>query len=153
MVNLLAGNRTREGIHLQWRCMFSLLGRDLNAFKSSRVCSDSPWDHHDIIQKFTDKKSSKKYNLELFILFSTPVILVFDSPQARGGATLEDMTKYPIVSVKAADGLTLHGLLNGPKLQAKTVVIHLHGCGGNFYGNRYFDLLSKAVCDLGIAYL
>ncbi|SRR6266702_6456642 len=39
------------------------------------------------------------------------------------------------------------------KYKTKTVIVHLHGCGGNFYGNRYFDPLSKAVGDLGIAYL
>jgi pimeloyl-ACP methyl ester carboxylesterase len=61
--------------------------------------------------------------------------------------------KYPIVSVETTDGLTLHGLLNEPEDTSKTIIIHLHGCGGNFYGNRYFGLLAKAVCDLGVAYL
>src|SRR6266852_9089079 len=63
------------------------------------------------------------------------------------------MTKYPIVKVKTTDGLTLHGILTEPVKPSKTILVHLHGCGGNFYGNSYFELLTNAVIDLGIAYL
>lgn len=44
---------------------------------------------------------------------------------------------YPIVNVKTRDGLILHGLLTEPVKPAKTIDIHIHGAGGNFYGNSY----------------
>jgi hypothetical protein len=46
---------------------------------------------------------------------------------------------YPIVNVKTRDGLILHGLLTEPVKPAKTIDIHIHGAGGNFYGNSYFE--------------
>lgn len=60
---------------------------------------------------------------------------------------------YPIVKVKTSDGLVLHGLLTEPTEHTKTIVIHIHGSSGNFYGNNYFELLTNSVFDLGIAYL
>jgi alpha/beta superfamily hydrolase len=62
-------------------------------------------------------------------------------------------TNYPIVNVKTEDELTLHGILTEPVNPAKTIVIHIHGSSGNFYWNSYFELLTKSVVDLGIAYL
>lgn len=61
--------------------------------------------------------------------------------------------KYPIVSIKTKDGLKLHGLLIEPTQPSKTILIHLHGSSGNFYGNSYFEELTNSVVDLGIAYL
>lgn len=63
------------------------------------------------------------------------------------------MAMYPIVNVKTPDGLTLHGILTEPSQPSKTIVIHLHGSSGNFYGNSYFELLTNSVIELGIAYL
>src|SRR5579885_657205 len=60
---------------------------------------------------------------------------------------------YPIVYVKTKDNLKLHGLLTEPSEPSKTIVIHLHGSSGNFYGNSYFGELTKSVVDLGVAYL
>ncbi len=60
---------------------------------------------------------------------------------------------YPLVNVKTSDGLTLHGMLTEPTNPSKTIVIHLHGCSGDFYGNSYFELLTNSVVNLGIAYL
>jgi dienelactone hydrolase len=60
---------------------------------------------------------------------------------------------YPIVKVKTKDKITLHGLLTEPKNPSKTIVIHLHGSSGNFYGNAYFGLLTKSIVDLGVTYL
>lgn len=64
-----------------------------------------------------------------------------------------NMINYPIVNITTSDGLTLHGLLTESPHPAKTIIIHLHGCGGNFYGNKYFELLTNSVIDLGVAYL
>lgn len=63
------------------------------------------------------------------------------------------MAKYPIVQVTTSDGLILQGLLTKPSNSSNTIVIHLHGCGGNFYGNKYFELLTNSVIDLGISFL
>ena len=65
---------------------------------------------------------------------------------------MTDMS-YPIVNVKTSDGLILHGLLTEPVKPAKTIDIHIHGAGGNFYGNSYFEGLTHRLVDLGIAYL
>ncbi len=63
------------------------------------------------------------------------------------------MAMYPIVNVKTPDGLTLHGILTEPSRPSKTIVLHIHGSSGSFYGNSYFELLTNSVIDLGIAYL
>jgi pimeloyl-ACP methyl ester carboxylesterase len=60
---------------------------------------------------------------------------------------------YPIVNVKTRDGLLLYGLLTEPVKPAKTIDIHIHGAGGNFYGNSYFEGLTLRLVDLDIAYL
>ena len=60
---------------------------------------------------------------------------------------------YPIVNVTTRDGLLLHGLLTEPVKPAQTIDIHIHGAGGNFYGNSYFEGLTHRLVDLGIAYL
>lgn len=61
--------------------------------------------------------------------------------------------RYPIVQVQTRDGLWLHGLLSEPGQPAHTIAIHIHGAGGNFYGNTYFEKLTQRVVELGIAYL
>jgi len=60
---------------------------------------------------------------------------------------------YPIANVKTSDGLTLHGLLTESENPSKTIIIHIHGSGGNFYGNKYFKDLSDSINNLGLAYL
>ena len=65
---------------------------------------------------------------------------------------MTDMS-YPIVNVKTSDGLVLYGLLTEPVKLAKTIDIHIHGAGGNFYGNSYFEGLTIRLVDLGIAYI
>lgn len=60
---------------------------------------------------------------------------------------------YPIVNVKTRDGLTLHGLLTEPAKPAKAIDIHIHGAGGNFYSNSYFEGLTLRLVDSGVAYL
>lgn len=60
---------------------------------------------------------------------------------------------YPIVKVITSDGLELHGLLTEPKVISKTIVIHIHGSSGSFYGNSYFEKLTNSVVGLGISYL
>lgn len=58
-----------------------------------------------------------------------------------------------IVNVKTPDGLTLHGVLTEPSQPSKTIVLHIHGSGRNFFGNVYFEHLTNSVVHWGIAYL
>lgn len=60
---------------------------------------------------------------------------------------------YPIVNVTTRDGLLLHGLLTEPVNPAPTIDIHIHGAGGNFYSNSYFEGLTNRLAELGMAYL
>ncbi|GCE12434.1 alpha/beta hydrolase family protein [Tengunoibacter tsumagoiensis] len=60
---------------------------------------------------------------------------------------------YPIVSVQTRDGLRLHGLLTEPTKPTDTIDIHIHGAGGNFYGNSYFPGLTHRLVNAGIAFL
>lgn len=63
------------------------------------------------------------------------------------------MPTYPIIKITTGDGLVLHGLLTEPSLPSRTLVMHIHGAAGNFYGNSYFEPLTNAVVGLGFAYL
>src|SRR6516164_4156406 len=63
------------------------------------------------------------------------------------------MTTYPIVRVTTADRLSLHGQLLEPSQPSRTILLHMHGAAGNFYGNSYFEKLALAMLDLGVAYL
>jgi pimeloyl-ACP methyl ester carboxylesterase len=63
------------------------------------------------------------------------------------------MATYPIVKAITSDGLPLHGLLLEPPRHSATILLHVHGAAGTFYGNSYFELLSTMVLELGVAYL
>jgi pimeloyl-ACP methyl ester carboxylesterase len=65
---------------------------------------------------------------------------------------MTDMSS-PIANVTTRDGFILHGLLTEPVKPATTIDIHIHGAGGNFYGNSYFEGLTLRLVDLGMAYL
>ena len=63
------------------------------------------------------------------------------------------MAIYPIVRVTTADRLSLYGLFLEPIQPSRTLLLHIHGAAGNFFGNSYFEKLSAAVLGLGVAYL
>ncbi len=50
------------------------------------------------------------------------------------------------------DGLELHGLLHEPDVATKSVLVHIHGMGGNFYENKFIDYLAKTLASNGIAF-
>jgi len=60
---------------------------------------------------------------------------------------------WPLVSVKTPDRFTLHGLFIEPKKRSDTVLIHVHGTAGNFYGNAYYKELATAVVNRNMAFL
>ncbi|MBU3922634.1 alpha/beta fold hydrolase [Patescibacteria group bacterium] len=49
-------------------------------------------------------------------------------------------------------GLELCGLLYQPKKKTKTVIVHVHGMGGNFYENKFLDVFAKILVDNNIAF-
>ncbi len=54
-----------------------------------------------------------------------------------------------IQRVRTNDGLELHGLIyKGPKTQS--VVLHCHGMAGNFYENRFVDIVGTRLVSEGI---
>jgi pimeloyl-ACP methyl ester carboxylesterase len=62
--------------------------------------------------------------------------------------------EYPIVKVKAKDGLTLHGLILKPqKEDKKFIIIHFHGTAGSFFWNDFCEEVTKSVISLGISFL
>ncbi len=54
--------------------------------------------------------------------------------------------------IYAEDGIELHGLLHEPDQRTDTVLVHVHGMGGNFYENKFLDFFAKELTDSGIAF-
>lgn len=50
------------------------------------------------------------------------------------------------------DNLELCGLLYQPDKRTKTVVLHIHGMGGNFYENKFLDNFAETLTDNNIAF-
>jgi pimeloyl-ACP methyl ester carboxylesterase len=50
------------------------------------------------------------------------------------------------------DGLELHGLLYEPNKKTDKVLIHVHAWVGNFYENRFLDLIAKEAVSSGFAF-
>ncbi|MEY2665503.1 MAG: hypothetical protein RLZZ480_608 [Candidatus Parcubacteria bacterium] len=54
--------------------------------------------------------------------------------------------------VYTKDGLELHGLLYEPEKRSKTVLVHVHGMGGNFYENKFLDFIAAELVKSGISF-
>ncbi len=63
-----------------------------------------------------------------------------------------DSMKTTFHRIYTDDGIELHGLLHEPDQQTDTVLVHVHGMGGNFYENKFLDFLAKELTDSGIAF-
>ena len=50
------------------------------------------------------------------------------------------LMKYPIVEIKTKDGLILNGLINEVP-NSDTILINVHGTGGNFYEEPFIKNL------------
>ena len=48
------------------------------------------------------------------------------------------------------DGLTLDGVLYEPDTPTTHVLVHVHGMGGNFYGNNFVSAVARALTEKGI---
>lgn len=54
--------------------------------------------------------------------------------------------------IYTSDGLELHGLLYEPDNDTKSVLVHVHGMGGNFYENKFLDFIAKKLTNEGFAF-
>ncbi len=63
-----------------------------------------------------------------------------------------DTTAGTVVKVTTSDGYILHGNYCAAT-GGKTAVLHMHGSGGNFYGNDFYADIAKTVNEAGISYL
>jgi pimeloyl-ACP methyl ester carboxylesterase len=54
--------------------------------------------------------------------------------------------------IYTADGLELHGLLHEPEQKTDSILVHVHGMGGNFYENKFLDFIAKELTNSGIAF-
>ncbi|MCA9366077.1 alpha/beta hydrolase [Candidatus Kaiserbacteria bacterium] len=54
--------------------------------------------------------------------------------------------------IYTSDGLELHGLLYEPDTKTESVLVHIHGMGGNFYENKFLDFVAKKLTDNGFAF-
>jgi pimeloyl-ACP methyl ester carboxylesterase len=54
--------------------------------------------------------------------------------------------------IYTTDGLELHGLLYEPEIKTQSVLVHVHGMGGNFYENSFLDYLAKELTENGTAF-
>ena len=50
------------------------------------------------------------------------------------------------------DGIELFGLLYEPDSKSNTVLVHVHGMGGNFYENKFLDAIAETLTSNGIAF-
>lgn len=58
-----------------------------------------------------------------------------------------------LVRINSTDGIELPGILYTPKIETNKIVIHVHGMCGNFYENRFIDVLAEKYTDKGYAFI
>lgn len=61
--------------------------------------------------------------------------------------------KQELVRIDSIDGIEQPGILYTPNENTNKVVIHVHGLNGNFYENRFLDILAKSYTDRNYAFL
>ena len=61
--------------------------------------------------------------------------------------------RQELVRINSIDGLEEVGILYTPNNKTEKIVVHVHGLNGNFYENRFLDVLSKAYTDKNYAFL
>lgn len=58
-----------------------------------------------------------------------------------------------LVRINAIDEIEQPGILYSPNEDTDKIVIHVHGLNGNFYENRFLDVLAKSYTDKNYAFL
>lgn len=61
--------------------------------------------------------------------------------------------KQELVRINSIDGIEQPGILYTPNENTNKVAIHVHGLNGNFYENRFLDILAKSYTDKNYAFL
>ncbi len=61
--------------------------------------------------------------------------------------------KQELVRINSIDGIEQPGILYTPNENTNKIVIHVHGLSGNFYENRFLDVLAKSYTDKNYAFL
>lgn len=57
------------------------------------------------------------------------------------------------IRLNTEDGLVLQSLLYKPEAVSQKVYLHVHGMGGNFYENRFLDVMAERLTSAGYAFL
>lgn len=58
-----------------------------------------------------------------------------------------------LVRINSIDQIEQPGILYTPDEKTNKIVIHVHGLNGNFYENRFIDILAKSYTDKNYAFL
>lgn len=61
--------------------------------------------------------------------------------------------KQELVRINSIDEIEQPGILYTPNENTDKIVIHVHGLNGNFYENRFLDILAKSYTDKNYAFL
>lgn len=61
--------------------------------------------------------------------------------------------RQKLVRINSVDNIEMVGILYEPEEKSDEIVIHVHGLCGNFYENKFLDILAKAYTDKGISFL
>ena len=61
--------------------------------------------------------------------------------------------KQELIRINSIDEIELPGILYAPKEETNKIVIHVHGLNGNFYENRFLDILAKSYTDKNYTFL
>lgn len=61
--------------------------------------------------------------------------------------------KQKLVRMTSTDNLEMVGILYEPEEKVNKIVIHIHGLCGNFYENRFIDILAKTYTSKGYSFL
>lgn len=59
--------------------------------------------------------------------------------------------RQELIRINSTDGIELPGILYTPDDNTNKIVIHIHGLSGNFYENRFIDILAKTYTNKGYA--
>ncbi len=62
------------------------------------------------------------------------------------------MMNAQFIRFTTEDRLVLQGIIYLPSIETKKVYLHIHGMGGNFYENRFLDVMAQRITDAGYAF-
>lgn len=58
-----------------------------------------------------------------------------------------------LIRINSIDGIEQPGILYTPNENTEKIVVHVHGLNGNFYENKFLDILAKCYTDKNYAFL